>query len=51
MTTNTNNQIDIATIMLDARAARAALIRSLFFRIFSRRQKAAAPVSASGQTA
>lgn len=50
MTTKTNNQIDVDAIIRDARAARAALIRSFFFRIFARRPKAAAPVSASRQT-
>ena len=51
MTTRTTIQIDIDTAIRDARAARAALIRSFFSRIFSRRHKAAAPVSALGQTA
>ena len=50
MITRTKNQIDVDAIIRDARAARAAFIRSFFFRIFARRHKAAAPVSASGQT-
>ena len=52
MITGTHNQIDVDAIIRDARAARAALVRSFFSRIFSRgRRKVAATVSAPARSA
>lgn len=51
MTTRTDLQSDIDTVIRDARAAQAAFIRLFFSRIFYRRPKTAAPASALAQTA
>ena len=51
MTAQTTDRIDIASITIAARQARAELIRSLFARLFARRPRVSAPVPSNGQAA